>query len=417
MTELYGPAVVAFAENEAELARLISGKVVDRALRRIYAADFDPDNEIETNLFNHTLAALNEAAEKGFGKISYKHPDYEFLQEVKYNNAVFAAFKTHRQQNDLFAQLCGSDGTPKPFAEFKKDTETIIGNYNINWLQTEHTTAIKRARIAVQSKQFEREKHIYPNLKWLPSMAAVPRESHKPFYNRVWVQGDVFWKSHRPGDEWGCLCGLTSTDEPVTGGKISTKDMPAASPGLDNNPVDDGCLFSETHPYIKNGYGPLKARRELAEQAADVATLKDWAEDVSGAGQVRGRTMDVFSLDKKVRAFLKKQGVETSSDRVVLSDGAIRHMTRAAKVARPTVGEVANIAGCLEDAVCYFDSVKNNLVFFRERPEGDLLKFVVQPEYTCKVAGKKMKCNYVVTGGHVDKAVLNQQQYIKIRKT
>lgn len=417
MAGLYGPAVVAFAEGENEPAPLISGKVIDKALRRIYSADFDPANEIETNLFNHTLAALNEATEKGFGKISYTHPDYDFLQEVKYNNAVFAAFKTHRQQNDLFAQLTDEDGTPKPFAQFKKDVEPIIGNYNVNWLQTEYTTAIKRSRLAVQLKQFEKEKHIYPNLKWLPSTAAVPREGHKPFYNRVWAQGDVFWKSHRPGDEWGCLCGLTSTDEPVTGEKISVKDMPVASPGLDNDPAVDGCLFSESHPYIKDGYGSLKERRELAKQAADRTTLKDWTEDVIRGGQVRGRTMDVFSLDKKIRAYLKKEGIKTSSDRVILSDHAIRHMTRAAKTTAPTVGEVANIAGCLEDSECYFDTVKNNLVFFRERPEGDLLKFIVQPDYLCKVDGKKVKCNYVVTGGHVDKAVLNQAQYIKLKKT
>ena len=417
MTGLYGPAVAAFAEGDSEPAPLISGKVIDRALRRIYAEDFNPADEIETNLFYHTLDALNEATEKGFGKISYNHPDYEFLQEIKYNNAVFAAFKTHRQQNDLFAQLCGEDGTPKSFAQFKKDVEPIIGNYNINWLQTEYTTAIKRSRLAVQLKQFEKEKHIYPNLKWLPSMAAVPRESHKPFYNRVWAQSDPFWKSHRPGDEWGCLCGLTSTDEPVTEGNINAQDMPVASPGLDNDPNEDKRLFSETHPYIKNGYGSLKARRELAEQAADMATLKAWTEDVIRSSQTRGRTMDVFGLDKKVKTFLKKKGCKTSSERVILSDHAIRHMTRATKVAGPTTGEIANIAGCLKNADCYFDTVKNNLVFFYERPEGDLLKFVVQPDYVCKVSGKKIKCNYIVTGGHVDKAVLNQVQYIKIKKT
>lgn len=415
MTGLYGPAVVAFADSSSEPAPLISGKVIDKALKQIYAENFDPTNEIETNLFNHTLTALNEATEKGFGKISYDHPDYEFLQEIKYNNAVFAAFKTHRQQNDLFAQLTDGDGRPKPFAQFKKDAEPIIGNYNINWLQTEYNTVMIRARMAVQWKQFEREKHIYPNLKWLPSMAAVPREAHKPFYNRVWALNDSFWKSHRPGDAWGCKCGLTSTDEPVTGGQVA--DAPAASPGLDNNPNEDKRLFSDTHPYIRNGYGSLKERRALARQAADMATLKDWAEEVSGTGQVRGRTMDVFNLNKKVRVFLKKQGIETSSDRVILSDRAIRHMTRATKTAAPTLSEIANIRGCLENADCYFDTVKNNLVYFYERPEGDLLKFIVQPEYVCKIAGEKTKCNYVVTAGHVDRAVLNQQQYIKMKKT
>lgn len=402
MARLYGPAVAAFADGDSEPVPLISGKVVDRALRRIYAADFDPENEIETNLFHHTLSSLNEATEKGFGKISYKHPDYEFLQEVKYNNAVFAAFKTHRQQNDLFAQLCGSDGTPKPFAQFKKDVEPIIGNYNINWLQTEHTTAIKRARLAVQLKQFEREKHIYPNLKWLPSMAAVPRESHKPFYNRVWAQGDVFWRSHRPGDEWGCLCGLTSTDEPVTGGKISAKDMPAASPGLDNDPAADGCLFSETHPYITEGYGSLKARRELAVQAADRATLKDWAEEIVGTRKPRGMTKEVGTLSQTIAKFLKKEKIEPESRNIILSDGALNHMLRDVKKRQLALTDVARIKEYLETGEVYFDTNKRNLAYFIDKENGESIKIVVQPNYKCKVNGKKVSVNYVTTGGYVE---------------
>lgn len=225
--------------------------MVERALRRVYSENFDPKGEIEENLFSHTWKTLNKATDEGFGKIEFGHPDFEFLQEIKYNNAVFAAFKTHRQQNDLFAQLTDKEGVPKSFAQFKKDTAPIIGQYNVNWLQTEYNTAIIRARGAVQWKQFEREKHIYPNLKWLPSMAAIPREEHKPFYNRVWAQTDPFWKSHRPGDKWGCKCGLTSTNEPVTDSVIPKTDMPEPSPGLDNNPAEDGKLFSDTHPYVQ----------------------------------------------------------------------------------------------------------------------------------------------------------------------
>lgn len=402
MTELYGSAVAAFAENEAEPARLISGKVVDRALRRIYAEDFHPANEIETNLFNHTLAALNEATEKGFGKISYNHPDYEFLQELKYNNAVFAAFKTHRQQNDLFALLKNEDGTPKPFAQFKKDSEPIIGNYNVHWLQTEYNTAIKRSRIAVQLKQFEKEKHLYPNLKWLPSMAAVPRDGHKPFYNRVWAQGAPFWKSHRPGDEWGCLCSLTSTDEPVTGGQISAKDMPAASPGLDNNPADDGCLFSETHPYVKNGYGTVKARRELAERAADLATLKDWAEEIVETRKPRGVTKEVGTLSRAIAKFLKKEKINPENRDIILSDGALNHMLRDVKKRPLALTDVARMKEYLETAEVYFDTKKRNLAYFIDKGDGKSIKIIVQPNYKCKVNGKKVEVNYVTTGGYVE---------------
>lgn len=402
MAGLYGPAVAAFAEGNNEPVPLISGKVVDKALRRIYAEDFDPANEIETNLFNHTLDALNEATKKGFGKITYGHPDYEFLQEIKYNNAVFAAFKTHRQQNDLFAQLTDGDGVPKPFARFKKDVEPIIGNYNINWLQTEYNTAMIRARIAVQWKQFEREKHIYPNLKWLPSMAAVPRETHKPFYNRVWALNDPFWKSHRPGDAWGCKCSLTSTDEPITDRQISTKDMPAAEHGLENNPADDGCLFSETHPYIKNGYGSQKARQELAEQAADRATLKEWAEEIVNTRKPRGITKEVGNLNQTIAKFLKKEKIDLENRDIILSDGALNHMLRDVKKRPLALTDVARMKEFLKTAEVYFDTNKRNLAYFIDKENGKSIKIIVQPNYKCKVNGKKVTVNYVTTGGYVE---------------
>lgn len=413
MAGLYGPAVAAFAEGNSEPAPLISGKVVDKALRRIYSEDFDPANEIETNLFNHTLASLNEATEKGFGKISYNHPDYEFLQEIKYNNAVFAAFKTHRQQNDLFAQLMDVDGVPKAFAQFKKDVEPIIGNYNINWLQTEYNTAIIRARMAVQWKQFEREKHIYPNLKWLPSLAAVPREAHKPFYNRVWALNDSFWKSHRPGDAWGCKCSLTSTDEPVTGGQVA--DAPDASPGLDNNPADDAKMFSDSHPYYTKGYGSIKARQELAEQAADRATLKEWAEDIVDSGMARGKTIPVGNIGKTVKKYLKKQGIVVQTDDVILSDRQLLHMLRDAKKYSPTITDIEQLREYLSDAEVYFDEKHKNLLFFIDHGEDTVLKFAIQPNYMMKTNGKKQISNHIITGGYVNRSHKNEKYIHKIR--
>ena len=242
---------------------LIGEKAINNALRHIASGKFNPATDIEPHLFEATRSALDMAARKGVGEIAYGQPDHDFYQQLKHNNAVFAAFKTHRQQNELAALLLDEDGTPKSFARFKKDAQNIIGDYNINWLQTEYNTAIIRARNAVQERQFQREKNIYPNLEWLPSMAAVPRESHKIFYNRIWAQDDPFWNSHRPGETWGCKCGLRSTARPVTEGNPTVGEAPKAAPGLDNNPATDAKLFADTHPYIA-----------LADRQAKKATKK-----------------------------------------------------------------------------------------------------------------------------------------------
>lgn len=402
--------------NYADLIPLISDDVVVSTLRRIYNENFDPQNEIEENLFDHTWSILNEATDKGFGKIEYGHPDFEFLQEVKYNNAVFAAFKTHRQQNDLFVQLTDDKGVPKSFAQFKKDSEPIIGRYNVDWLQTEYNTALIRARTAVQFKQFEREAHIYPNLKWLPSMAAIPREGHKPFYNRVWAQSDPFWRSHRPGDEWGCKCGITSTDEPVTDGVISTQEMPEASPGLDNNPAEDGKLFSNTHPYVKDGYGSLKKRRKLAELTADSAVIKAWAEEIIETRKPKGVTKEVGTLDKAVLKFLKKEKIHPANRQIVLSDSALNHMLRDVKKHPLAPVDIAKIKGYLQTAETYFDAGKKNILFIVDKENGKSLKIVVQPNYKCKINGEKVEVNYVTTSGYIEtyNKVANGYKKIKV---
>ena len=82
------------------------------------AADIDPD------LFEATRSALDNAAREGVGKIAYGHPDHDFYEQLKHNNAVFAAFKTHRQQNELAALLVDENGTPKSFAQVKRQLKT-----------------------------------------------------------------------------------------------------------------------------------------------------------------------------------------------------------------------------------------------------------------------------------------------------
>ncbi|MEG1763160.1 MAG: hypothetical protein RR256_06090, partial [Bacteroidales bacterium] len=162
------------AEKETKEKPLISAETLDKAITHVFEG-LDVKNKIEKELFKSTWEILNKASEKGFGNIEYGAKDYEFLQEIKTNNAVFAAFKTHRQQNELAGQLLDKDDRLKSFAQFKADTATILNNYNKTWLHTEYNTAIIRARTAQQFKQFAREKYMFPNLEWLPSMAAHPR--------------------------------------------------------------------------------------------------------------------------------------------------------------------------------------------------------------------------------------------------
>lgn len=268
---------MSLADEGAAASFSLSEDAVDRILRNVAGEEFDTMRDIEPELFAHTFQALNTAVDVAFGAVAYDSPDFDFQNELKYNNAVFSAFKTHRQQNDLFETLFKEDGTPKSFAQFRRDSQPIIGAYNSQWLQTEYSTAIIRARNAAQFRQAESVADIFPNLRWMPSTSAVPREAHRPLYGLVYPIGDPFWTSNYPGNLWGCKCGIESTSDDATGvaaGKAARKEVPPPQAGLDSNPARTAAIFSHKHPYVADGYLAHKKLLPAVEKFAKKAMIQ-----------------------------------------------------------------------------------------------------------------------------------------------
>ena len=79
--------------------------ILEAFVRRIYEKDFHPMTDIELQMFRAVWDTLDIATDKGFGKRPADDPDHDFYEELKRNNAVFAAFKVHRMQNDMAALL------------------------------------------------------------------------------------------------------------------------------------------------------------------------------------------------------------------------------------------------------------------------------------------------------------------------
>lgn len=253
-------------------------------IRRIYAHEFDIATDIETGAWREFWRCFNEATDKGFGVHSYNDRDADFYHELRYNNGVFAAFRTHRFQNDIARQLLDGDGELKPFERFAHDVHGLVAPTHLrNWLQTEYSTAVIRARQAAQRKRFEANSDVLPNLRWVESTSLHPGEDHRLFWNVIRPVDDPFWGVHRPGDRWNCKCDLEATDEPATTRDEIPHGSPAdrPSPGLDNNPAKDAKLFSDTHPYIRNGYkGAREAVRKFIEERSLSPDSRIFKEDI-----------------------------------------------------------------------------------------------------------------------------------------
>lgn len=259
-------------------------------LKRIYEK-FNVRDDIDPDLFEHTRSYLDKAVETGFdAEVRFGDPDQEFLRELKRNNAVFAAFKAHREQNDLAVLLTDEKGNLRSYDSFRKASEAIIGQYNVDWLRTEYVTAVSAARTAARFRQYMRDADLFPNLRWLPSSAAEPRISHRMYYGNVRSLADPWWKTHYPGCVWNCQCDMENTDDPIThigdrpviAGEKATQDgVTPASPGLDRNPAYTGSIFTDNHPYVTEAYkGADKAVERLMEK-------EEYETIPTGKGQLR----------------------------------------------------------------------------------------------------------------------------------
>ena len=253
----YGPVWRnAIAPIKAEASTVsISGETIAAALHNIYRRDFNPHDDIEPNLFNAIANTLGQAVSEGTVQGGFPALGQDpFFHALRHSTDVFAAFKTHRAQNDMAARLLDSNGNLKPFKQWREEVLPIASHQCNNWLQTEYNTAVLRARQAAAWQQFQAEKDILPNLKWLPSTSPNPGEDHRPFWNTILPVDHPFWDQHRPGDRWNCKCDLTSTDEPPTDVPSLTPAIPSQpnnpQPGLKSNPGKTAEVFSDDHPYF-----------------------------------------------------------------------------------------------------------------------------------------------------------------------
>ena len=376
--------------------------------------------DIEINMFNEICDRINEAARKGFDESGTVDPDDDFRAAILRNNEVFVAFKVHRMQNDMARLLLDSNGNLKPFEQWRKEVMPIASHQVGQWLRTEYNTAVLRAHQAADWQQFEREKDVLPNLRWMPSTSVNPGKDHMVFWGTVRPIDDPFWNEHRPGDRWNCKCDLSSTDDPVTEiPDFTKKDNP--HPGLDNNPGKDGKLFSDTHPYIANAYPGAKKAVERLMGKLDA--VREAEESIRGiieqieTGYTQGISVIIGNLSEDVRQFLLKKGIELQTDEVYMTDKQIQHALRTVKQnagKSVTAEQLVAFPSLMGKCEVYWDKQKRNIQFIT-RQENKVQKFVVELNYRTKIWGVKKTVNAFITAGIIEERNLGMQNIIKIK--
>lgn len=223
----------------------------EELLDRILASDSPVPAELLERYAENLIKAVRAVPMHG--------DEAERLVEQWISNVTrFAAYKTYCAVQDirLIAEEEGGD------MEYIK---AMFHAYN-RYQAAEYNTAVARARTGKQWRQFSEDDNVrlFPNIKWLPSRSATPREEHIPFYNRIWPKDDPFWIHNQPGTLWNCKCDWEQTDEDPTDGNPTSR---IVKPGLDQNPATSGQIFTDTASYVRR---PGREGRAIVESFSPV---------------------------------------------------------------------------------------------------------------------------------------------------
>jgi hypothetical protein len=217
---------------------------VSRKLEQKIIADLKTEQKpINADMYKAYSENLRKAVGGVLTSDNYGDKHWETQMQMQANVSRFAAYKAHQATQEILQHLDSAD--------FDKKAKLILNKYN-RFQVAEHNTTVARTRTAKQWVDFTEDdfkNEMYPNLKWLPSSSATPREEHRAFYGLVLPKTDPFWNDNYPGNLWNCKCDWEETDEPAFGGEVKSV---APHKGLGGNPAKDKMIFTDDAGYIKN---------------------------------------------------------------------------------------------------------------------------------------------------------------------
>lgn len=236
----------------ADLDKLMSQAIENVYKGKIKAGDLDADTWYENTKM--LWDATNKGTGKSYAEIEYTDSAYELMTQLRYNAAVFAAFKNHSNIAEMVDALRDDKGELRSFEEYKIAAQPIYLNYNENWLEAEYNSAVASAQSALKWQDMWARRDLLPLLQYRAVQDERTRPAHLLMDGVTLPIEDTFWEQFMPPNGWGCRCTVIQ----LANGEIvplDEKDMPSDKEVPDtfrNNPGISGRLFSEDNAYHKD---------------------------------------------------------------------------------------------------------------------------------------------------------------------
>lgn len=131
--------------------------------------------------------------------------------------------------------------------ETEEQVRQAIKRYN-QWQAVEYNAISARARTARQFLMYQTNRNVYPNLTWVRSRSANPREAHLVLVGLTLPIDHSYWQTNQPGNLYGCKCDWKQTR--ATPSEHVPSGVPP-SPGLEGNPLQSGELITRRAGHFK----------------------------------------------------------------------------------------------------------------------------------------------------------------------
>lgn len=202
---------------------------------------------LNRKILKQTAEKFCEAADKGL-QVDYDAPDEVFRQYMRNNIWKFSTAKNYNDCVRLSNLLVRPDGSVRPWNEFRKEAEKVVGASN-RYLKTEYETIFVSAQNARLWQEIQRDKHIFPFCQFKVVLDGHTTEICEPLHNVIVSVDDPMLALYFPMNHWGCRTTVIKLRKgPPTEG-VKWPEIPEA---FRNNVGIAGQIFTDKNSYISN---------------------------------------------------------------------------------------------------------------------------------------------------------------------
>ncbi|WP_156809716.1 phage minor head protein [Riemerella columbina] len=237
--------------DQPDWADLLAKDWID-TIRGIYKDKSTPKDGFSTAIVKKTGKELSTAVDKGyiFKGVEYDTPDFIAREALKQNVWKFSVAKNYNDCIRLNNLLLRPDGSIRPWHEFKREAMRVVGMSN-RYLKTEYDTIVAGAMMSRKWQEIQRDKHIFPFVKFAVTMDDHTSEICTPLSGVIVSVDDPFLLRYFPPNHFNCRTDVIKlrNAEPTPQNLLPYIDIPTA---FLNNVGVTGEIFTQENRYIAN---------------------------------------------------------------------------------------------------------------------------------------------------------------------